>query len=234
VSESGGGVPNPVLLQLEPYIAFLNLTGVVGLLPVFVPSVVAALLVAPLPLASIALVWLSRGRWTLNGRRSEHRPSLTVPFLIPSIGMVAGTVQLFPPVDWQAPLAVAAAIGIATALAVSVAEVRSTGRAAFIAFSVAIGTGWGWGLVALANGGLDSAPAQTFHTTLVDKWIHHGKSTSLHFRLAPWGPFSQEQDVQVSDAVYYRIAIGGAVCPALHSGALGWRWYFVEPCETAV
>jgi hypothetical protein len=221
---------SPVLLQLEPYVPLLNLSGVVGIVPVFVPSDLLLVLLVPMPLAAIALVQLSHGRWTLNGGRGEPRPSLAIPFLMPSFGILVRVIQDFPPVDWQAPIAAALVAGVAIGTAVAIAEKGGKDRAFFIVFSIAIGTAWGWGVVALMNASHDTQPPRIFQTTLVNKWIRHGKSTTLHFQLAPWGPFSEQQVVQVSDALYYSVSTGDQVCPALHVGAFGWRWYAVQRC----
>lgn len=223
-------IVSPVLLQLEPYVPFLNFAGLVGFAAILVPSDLLVIMLVPMPIAALALVQLSHGRWTLNGGRGEQRPSLAIPFVMPSVGIVFRALQDFPIVDWLSPLAIALVIGIAIAIAVAIAEKGGKRVASFVVLSIAIGTGWGWGVLAVANGKLDTAPARTFQTTLVNKWIHSGKSTTLHFQLAPWGPFSGEQDIQVSDSLYYSVSIGDQVCPTLHQGAFGWRWYAVQRC----
>ena len=57
--------------------------------------------------------------------------------------------------------------------------------ASLVLFCFMIVAAWAWGVMWLANGRFGAAPGTTYRTTLLNKWVHHGKSTSWHLRLAP-------------------------------------------------
>ena len=49
-------------------------------------------------------------------------------------------------------------------------------------------------------------------------------------RLAPWGPYSDEEDASVPRWLYQSVADGQPVCAQLHSGAFAIRWFAVGGC----
>jgi hypothetical protein len=81
---------------------------------------------------------------------------------------------------------------------------------AFCAFGTTIGT----------NCDFDSSAPQKFHSTILQHWVHHGKSNSYYIKLRPWGPHTEAKAVSVSSSFFDEINDGDVVTIYLKKGYL--------------
>ena len=136
-------------------------------------------------------------------------------------------VQIF---DWQWLLAGAVFIGagwMAMTWWVDPASLRLKFMWVFLGL---ISIAYGWGVLALADQQLDSAPASVYRSAIEGMRISHGKSTSYYLTLAPWGPQTQADEVDVGRRFYRTVSRGEIVCVLLHPGFLKARWFEIRKC----
>jgi len=231
VDERGPGF-SPLQIRVAGY----TVTGVAvaaGIAAIFDRSEVVT--ASDIALAVIALafpIWApelfeittrSRGR---TGRGAN--PFMLIPALL---AFIAALMSDFVSVQ---PLLIGAAAG--GAVAGGAAWLRRTragvtGPVQLVVLAALAGAGLGFGVPALIDVRFDAAPAQPCHATVTSMYVSHGKSTSYHLRLGPWGAMPQGGGVQVSSSLYAALNPGDQVCIGLHPGALGLPWYTVRQCE---
>jgi hypothetical protein len=90
---------------------------------------------------------------------------------------------------------------------------------------------YGYGAGLQVNALLDRSAPQTYRVMVNSKYVSHGKSTSYHLKLAPWGPNEGEQNLMESKGLYMRIKPGDTVCMVLRSGALNVAWSELGSCD---
>jgi hypothetical protein len=70
------------------------------------------------------------------------------------------------------------------------------------------------------NALLDQSTPQTDRVVVTAKHVNHGKWTSYHLSLAPWGPKAGGQDLVVPYSWYAVVKPGDTVCMLLRSARL--------------
>lgn len=188
---------------------------------------VAAAAVAPV--ASLVVVWLGRGVATLQYGKTTAKPTASAPFLC---GLALATRAFMDTdfLDGQAiliPALALAAVATVLALTIDPRTARTFQGRAILFGVIAI---YAWGVVAEADEWLDPAPDQTFQAVVTDKWKSR-KSAVYHLDLTAWGPYGPGRSFQTSSDIYEQSDIGDLVCPRLHGGAVGARWYEITPCR---
>ena len=74
----------------------------------------------------------------------------------------------------------------------------------------------------------DNSIAKVYQTPVLDKHIYHGKHTSYHLIIAPWGHHYDKEDITVSQEQYEKTNPGQLVKVDVKDGLLGIPWYYVE------
>ncbi|MBC9914764.1 hypothetical protein [Chitinophaga varians] len=82
-----------------------------------------------------------------------------------------------------------------------------------------------FGSIVYLNTFFDHSPRQLFETTVYDKRISRGRSTSYYLVVLPWGPVSSKVSISVGKKKYEAAHINDVVTMELHDGALGIPWY---------
>lgn len=82
-----------------------------------------------------------------------------------------------------------------------------------------------FGSIVYLNTFFDQSAPQFFKTTVSDKRISSGKSTSYYLVVSPWGPEKSRRSISVGKRKYDVAAITDTVRMELHQGALGLPWY---------
>ena len=198
------------------------------------PYAAAMLCVAALPLITVALMASSKGLYQIGTRRNDPRPSLGIPFLFPSLGLMhtvpAQNFLAWKPVFSAALLLTALLVLV---LAVSDVTVRRSGGMMFIVAMVA-GV-YALGAAVQADVLLDRSQPRTFETfVLAHRETRDSRSTSFYLRLAPWEPGQEPIELSVPRELYVSVREGQRVCITLHEGALKAAWYVVAACEQLV
>ena len=90
---------------------------------------------------------------------------------------------------------------------------------------------YGAGAATVAKRILDVFAPTTYHAEILDKRVVHGKATYYQLTVAPWGPRTTENRIEVSRDLYRAVNVGDSVCANMKHGALGVRWYDVTACH---
>jgi len=93
---------------------------------------------------------------------------------------------------------------------------------------------YGYGAGVKVNALLDQSTPRKYRVIVTGKNVSHGKSTSYHLNLAPWGPNVNGQNLMVSYSQYAAVKTGDTVCMLLRSGALRVAWSELGRCDDAV
>jgi hypothetical protein len=180
-----------------------------------------------LPWVALLLVFRSHGLFRVSTQRNDVRPSLAPCLYVPGFALLARAVGDVGVIDLTQAFAVALAVGVVLALVAIASDVSARTPAAIFGLIVLCGP-YGYGAAVTMNALVDRSARQDFKVPVLTRYMTHGRSTSYHLRLAPWGPRSEQNDVMVSQAVYS--APGDTVCIQLKAGALGIRWFWIGRC----
>jgi hypothetical protein len=185
-----------------------------------------------LPWAAILLVAVFRPYYRFGGPRNSPLPDLSMMLLIPGAWLTLHALQNIAPIGWRAPLsltAIGSLILVGAALWVDPWLQRHRGTAVLLLF---IGCGYGYGAGLQVNALLDGSAPQAYRVLVVSRHVSHGKSTSYHLQLAPWGPNVGGQDLMVSPSRYAQTRPGDSVCMLLRPGALNVAWSELGQCDS--
>jgi len=203
--------------------------GVAWLRPRPYAPLMAAL--AVIPAISIALLLASRGALSVDEQKSDPRPSVLVPIMIPGFALMLRAMLDFTLLDERPLLLLSAPVALALAglLLVGDRQLRTRWFMAPLAFLFVAPLAWG----ALAEGNvlLDRSPAERFRARVVEKQISSDKTRSPELKLAAFGPVAAGEVVRVSRRDYEATTIGDEVCATVRAGRIGVRWLIVERCE---
>jgi hypothetical protein len=88
----------------------------------------------------------------------------------------------------------------------------------------------GYGATAMIDIQFDTSAGTVFTAPVLGKYAYHGRSSSYHLNLPPWGPRTQPDSVEVSHSTYDALNEGDTVCMTLHPGVLSLAWYTAGVC----
>ncbi len=108
---------------------------------------------------------------------------------------------------------------------------KSPSRGA-VFFAVALlGGMYSIGLVNAANSIPDKSPPHLYQSRVLKMHeSHSSKGTRYYVRVAPWGPITYPDDVDLPRSTYQAFHVGDPVCFGLHPGFLQAPWYTSMPC----
>lgn len=204
------------------------------------PYELAMLLLAAGPWFAFALAARSPGTYQLDQRRNEARPTLAILMYLPALALAMRALSDIHILEWQqgAVLALAGAVVlsfVATKLdrgLLAPKPGRSGARWASVLGMTLIGAAYGYGLGMQSDRLLDSSPPRAFTAAVVGKHISSGKSRSFNLHLAPWGPRSYPDNVQVRADFYETVQVGEVLCVDLYPGAIQVPWFVLRHCRS--
>jgi len=188
--------------------------------------------------AMIALPWLAIllvGKFSpyfrFGGPRSTPLPDLSLVLMIPGLFLMLGALQRIAPIGWEGPSLLTvfgSAILVGSAFWRDPWLKKHRGTTVLLLF---LCCSYGYGAGMQVNALLDRSTPQTYRVIVSAKRVSHGKSTSYHLTLAPWGPEVNGQDLMVAYSQYAAVKPGDAVCMLLRAGALGVTWSELGRCK---
>jgi Bacterial PH domain len=108
---------------------------------------------------------------------------------------------------------------------------RSPSRWPVLFFLIITGGMYSMGLVNSVNTLLDHSVAVPYETSVLKKTeSHQSKGTRYFLHVAPWGPISYSDEVDVPMHTYNETRVGDPVCYGLHPGFLHGPWYTSISC----
>ena len=196
------------------------------------PYQLAVAVLAALPIIALLLMPRTKGLYQIDGRRDDARPSVAIPFIIPSAILALRATTDFHFLDWKSFLAcVIIAAAFLTFLIARSEPIMRKHR--FTIFSMFLfSSAYAFGALAQADTLFDQSARRTFEVTVLSKRSTRGrKSTTWYLHVMPWGPQTNPDDISVSRPLYTSVSPGQSVCIRLASGTLKIRWYVVTPCH---
>jgi hypothetical protein len=197
-----------------------------------------SLAVAVVPWAAFALAARSRGLYRLDTRRNDVRPTLIAAVIAPALALFARALFDIGLLDWPAGLAWAGALaglfawsGWRCTLPLAGHPGREAAVGAPALLWLLFGALYGLGAILLGDALLDRTPGQTFSVPVLGQRVSHGKSTSYHLTLAPWGSHPGASEVTVDHSTYQQAQREHRVCVHQGEGALHVPWYVVRGCR---
>jgi hypothetical protein len=181
-----------------------------------------------LPVIALAVATLGRGRYQLLGSRNDARPQLVLPLLMPGLCAVprAFDFELVAPFALLVPAAVT---GLVLGVVVLAADRAVRRKPAWLLLLVPLLAGQAAGATTVANCLGDPSPPSTYRVEVLGHRVVRGKRTTHYLTLAPWGPRTWAEEVQVSSLVYAEVEDGKVVEVVLRSGRLDLAWFRVRP-----
>ena len=185
-----------------------------------------------LPWVGILLVAKFAPFYRFGGPRNSPLPDLTLALIGPGLFLALGALRSIAPVGWEGPLLISVLgsfILVGTAFWRDPWLQKHHGTTVLLAL---ICCSYGYGAGMQVNALLDRSTPKSYRVIVTAKHVSHGRSTSYHLRLAPWGPEVNGQDLMVSRSTYAGIKQGDTVCMVLRSGAMGVAWSKLARCDS--
>lgn len=220
-----------------------NRTAIGSLIPGFLLHFFPAQLVplvALLPWCAVGLAAWSKGLLRFDTLRNDVRPNILSLLLVPCVMLGMGSPA--PDFDTEKFLYLALLAGLPLVAAVVLvlrAQRRSAGSRGWvlpILVPLVVAATYGLCIVGYANNLLDHAAPQVFSAEVVGKSYdpgskgRRGRSESYTLSLGAWGPHPAGDLFDVDRQIYNDTSLHSTVCPMLHPGGLGMRWYRFEVC----
>jgi hypothetical protein len=115
---------------------------------------------------------------------------------------------------------------LTAAIAVADATVRSQKGSLTLMFVLSLA--YGYGSVVETNALLDHSQATHYSAAVESKHISRGKHVSYKLKLAPWGPKTKDNELEVSKTIYDAIESSDTAVLSLRHGVLGINWYYLS------
>ena len=186
-----------------------------------------------LPWVAILLVAKFAPFYRFGGPRNSPIPDLTLALIGPGFFLMLGVLRSVVPVGWEGPLCLSV---LGSAMLAGAAFWRDPWLKQHRGIAVVLlllCCSYGYGAGMQINALLDGSTPQTYRVVVTAKHVSHGKSTSYHLSLAPWGPRASGQDLMVPYSRYAVLKPGDTVCMLLRAGALGVAWSELGRCDAA-
>jgi hypothetical protein len=152
-------------------------------------------------------------------------------FIVPIMALVLlslDTHLVHPEIAALVALAGGGLVVIAATWAPRTGKIQSMGS--YLGLLVALGAGFGWGVSTMVDRYFDTSPGVVYPVVIQQSYQTHGRGSSYHLVLAPWGPLTGASDIRVPYATYDIARLGNPVCATLRPGALSMPWFVVKGC----
>ncbi len=227
---AAGGVADPGLTRWVGYgLALASLA--LAVYDMIQPSVMAAAFLLTVPLAVLALVIGSPASFEVRSRRVAGRRAINGLIGLPFVAMIFPN-TFHAQIEPLAPLVPAALAAVVIAPLAWLARGRPGVASPWTLFLFLTGcaAAYGYGAVALVDIQFDTSPGTAISATVLGKYAYHGRSQSYHLNLAPWGPRTQPNSVEVSASTYQALNAGDTACLVLHPGVVNLPWFTAGVC----
>jgi hypothetical protein len=191
--------------------------------------VAAAVVLVLTPALVLFLLHGEPSLYALAKPKRDPRADLTIAVLASAIGLLMGGISVHfasykPLLEWGAVVLAVFVFAFWT-------YTQNNPRTPSLPLILLIyGSLYAFGVVTVADTLLDRRQPATYATTVLDRHIVHGRSTTYYLDLAPWGPYARENKMSVGHREYASAQIGEAVCLSLHAGYLHAPWYTRVAC----
>jgi hypothetical protein len=184
-----------------------------------------------LPWIAILLVGNFAPLYRFGGPRNSPLPDLSIGLIIPGLFLTLGALRSISPIGWVGPVCLAVFGSLLLVGAAFWCDPWLKNHRGTTVLLLLLCCSYGYGAGAELNALLDGSTARQYRVVVAGKYVSHGKSTSYHLNLAPWGPNPSGQNLMVPYSQYTQIKRGDTVCMSLRSGALRVMWSELGRCD---
>ncbi len=237
IAASGQADPSVALGNAKTLMLFLCVLGVAAAVlaflqtrPFFLVSIVVLWL---LPVVAIFLLYRSPLLYAVFKQKADPRAELIFPISISAFGLLfalsAGDSAHI--ADFHKLLTSGAIVFLCLAAALLRPALNSPSRIGSLIALLLFAGLYSIGFVHTADTVPDRSIAQPYQAQVMRRYETHGRSTSYYLSLAPWGPMTNGNSVEVSYHIYHSTNVGDTVCIGLHPGYLRAPWYTLTNCS---
>lgn len=183
-----------------------------------------------LPWMGIFLVLRFAPYYRFGGPKNSPIPDLTWVLILPGFFLALHVLQGIAPVGWEGPLWLATLGSVVLSGAAFGCDPWLKQHRGVAILLLLLCCGYGYGAGMQLNALLDASTPQVFRVVVTNKYVSHGRSTSYHLTLAPWGPNPSGQNLSVPRSLYAEINRGDSVCMLLRPGGLSVAWSTLGNC----
>jgi hypothetical protein len=188
---------------------------------------VLMMLLALAPLATLLLMAVKRGLYTLDGR-GKAAGVVTFAVLAPALALATRAGLDFELTDARGAIIAGAAGGAALALLFGRVDPSARGRFPFAALFIVLGV-YVYGAVVQANCRLDAERPAMDQAWVIDKVRARGLPPAHRLKLTRGGPWKISHIMDVDRDVFDAAIVGDSVDVVTHPGLLHIRWVSVAP-----
>ena len=194
------------------------------------PWIILAAMAGPLLALLLERVFPGQLRFVNENGNKDPRPSLVLALVYPAFGLALlayGSLQMVDIVAWLEWTVPPAAL-VLLYLQARAPALRSN---LLVLAGVAVGIyAYCAAVLGFANELFDRSTPQAYATTVLEVSVSHGRRTTYHITVAPWGLQPKTTDITMPEDFYNSHAAGDKVCILVGRGLLGWRWYGLDDC----
>jgi len=194
-------------------------------------AVIAAFVTIIYPLLAIAVIKWSYGltKFLSSKKRSEYN-FIMIGFFMPVCVMLFRSLSDYNLYHydnlWLPFIGVGVLIGfVLVSIGLNTSIGGISGQIGFIVIVSAI---YGFGVTVQTNCVFDHSQPKIFQTTVIEKYVHHGKSTSYYLVLNPWESGKETEKVEVGRSMYRDEIVGDTVHVFVKTGELNMPWYYIK------
>lgn len=133
-------------------------------------------------------------------------------------------------VDWAPALKIGGGAGLVLLTLALLMDRSLTQRGFVLGLAAVTAVAYGIAALMLTDVHFDRSAGQDFQSRILNARVSRGKATSYFVKLAPWGPVQSADEFLVAQTMFNRLMPGTTVCPRMHDGAFGIRWFTIEYC----
>jgi hypothetical protein len=193
------------------------------------PYAAAIVLLAVIPLASVAIAIFSHGAISLYSASNSVRPGVAYTMIVPAMVLALKGLKDWHILAWSGFWLPFAVLGILLIAILGLGSISDTRRTVlgFLGLSVVF-LAEAYGLVLFANCYPDRSVPEIHRTTVVSRRISSGKSTTYYLYVGPWLDGNYRRQISVSRAFYEDHSDGSVVLIGVRQGVLHMPWFNVR------
>jgi hypothetical protein len=177
------------------------------------------------------LCYLYRGLMKGGDKKKSAYPSVVEAFFVPSMGVLLRMLFDYNIISynngWIVVALLTAGLFVLYQIPTGGFKPRTAADYIFLALFPLVTFCYSFGSITLANCMFDESPPVSYHTTIVDKRISEGKTTTYYLTLEPWGDLTEPEEVKVSRAEYEQANNDDRITITQRKGYFGMPWITV-------
>ncbi len=192
------------------------------------PYTVAVTICAVYPMLVLFYMVYAKGLVGFSVRPKSPKPSVIRAILFPVIALKVRTIVDYDFISYEELFVYSAAIAAMTGLTIALRVENIRKKRDELFFGVLLSGAYAFGVLSMVNCVYDPSVSQVYHTTVSQKTISHGRSTSYYIWIPPIGPIQEEKKISVSRRMYDNIQIKEPINLHVKAGTLGMSWIYLS------